>query len=96
MFVLMELVFLGIGLVGAILAWRWTRPSYAVFALLNVLLFASTSWVQSTPRYVLTIFPIFLLLAKLRPGVLSMAISAWSLICFTWLATILSFGGWAF
>ncbi|MBO9534993.1 MAG: hypothetical protein J7513_18615 [Solirubrobacteraceae bacterium] len=96
MVISMELGFMTLGLVASLLAWRYLRPSYAVWGLLNVLLFASTSWVQSTPRYVLTVFPIFLLLAKLRPGWLSMLASAWSMAAFAWLATLFALGHWAF
>ncbi|MDO9356319.1 MAG: mannosyltransferase family protein [Solirubrobacteraceae bacterium] len=93
----MELVFLAIGLIASIAAWFWTRPSYAVWAFLNVLLFASTSWVQSTPRYVLTLFPIFLLLAQLKSdGWASRLVTAASLLLFALFAGQFAVGNWGF
>jgi hypothetical protein len=97
MFVTQELLFLGVGLVATVLAFRFSRPSYAVWALLNLLLFASTSWIQSTPRYVITLFPIFLLLAQAtrRPWV-AMFATAWSFGMFVWFTTLFATGRWAF
>jgi Mannosyltransferase (PIG-V) len=97
MSVIQELLFLGIGLAAGLAALRWCRPSYAVWTLLNVLLFASTSWIQSTPRYAITLFPIFLLLASAtkRPWI-GMLLSAWSLAMLAWFTTKFALGHWAF
>lgn len=97
MFVTQELLFLGVGLVATVLAFRFSRPSYAVWALLNLLLFASTSWIQSTPRYVITLFPIFLLLAQAtRRQWVGLLVSAWSLVWLAWFTTLFATGRWAF
>lgn len=94
---LAELVFLAIGFVAAILTFRFTRASYGVWVLLNMVLFASTSWIQSTPRYVLTLFPIFLLLAMIDRQVwLSRLLSAWSLVWMAWFTALFALGRWAF
>src|SRR5439155_24849094 len=60
-----ELLFLGVGLAATVWAAARARPSYAVWSAGNLVLFASTSFIQSTPRYVLVIFPVYMLLARL-------------------------------
>lgn len=96
MLVIQELLFLSIGLTAGVLAFVWSRASYGVWAILNVLLFASTSFIQSSPRYVITIFPIFLLLAQMRSTSWRMIISAWSLTMMAWFTTLFALGRWAF
>lgn len=92
-----ELVFLAIGLVAGLAALRWTRPAYGVWVLLNVLLFASTSWIQSTPRYALSLFPIFMLLAMIDRQVwLSRLVSAWSLLLLVCFSGLFALNRWAF
>jgi hypothetical protein len=44
---------------------RWLRPSYQVFGWATLLLFLSVSYQISLPRYVLTIFPMYFVLARL-------------------------------
>lgn len=44
---------------------RWLRPSYQVFAWLGLAMFLSASFELSVPRYVLTLFPIYFVLARL-------------------------------
>ncbi len=92
-----ELLFLVGGFVAGLLAWRFTRPSYAVWVVLNVLLFASTSWIQSTPRYAITLFPIFLMLAMVsrRQGVL-LALTSGSMAMLAWFTALFALGHWAF
>lgn len=92
-----EMLFLGIGVVAGLAAMRWSRPSYGVWILLNTLLFASTSWLQSTPRYALTLFPIFLLLAQATRGQTRfLAASAVSFAMLAWFTTLFALGHWAF
>jgi hypothetical protein len=45
------------------LVFRRSRPSYAVFALLNVASLATLSWPISVPRYAFGVFPILLAMA---------------------------------
>jgi len=72
-------------------------PSYTVWMATNWLLFASQSWDLSTPRYVLAMFPIFILIARLaRSRCWNAAITSWSLL---WLAAFASqfvVGHWTF
>lgn len=60
-----QVLFLAIGVAGAIAAWLRLRPSYALWMTLNLLLFTSTSFILSVPRYSLILFPLFILGALL-------------------------------
>lgn len=60
-----ELVFVLLGLVGTIVTWATLRPSYAVWITGNWLLFVSTGFVLSVPRYTLVLFPLYIILARL-------------------------------
>jgi hypothetical protein len=91
------LLFLAIGLAGAIAAAFLLRPSYAVWIALNWLLFASLSWDISAPRYTLLMFPLFILFARLaRRRTWDVAITAWSLLWLGLFATEFVSGLWAF
>jgi len=63
-----ELRLAGIVIGGALLlaGARWLRPSYQVFGWVTLLLLMSVSFQTSMPRYLLGLFPIFLVLARLR------------------------------
>ena len=73
------------------------RPSYQVYLLLTWMLSVSTGLWISVPRYVLTMFPIFITLALYsRKNIVTFAITAISsaaLVFFTWLFAT---GLWAF
>lgn len=58
-----ELVFVAIGLFATIAGWRYLRNSYRVWMIASWLLFVSTSFILSVPRYTLTMFPLFILIA---------------------------------
>ena len=78
--------------------WRRLRPSYAVWMTLNWLLVTSTSSVMSTPRYTLSMFPIFLLFARLadeRPS-WGAAVTVWSLTFLGLFTGLFVQGQWAF
>lgn len=93
-----EMLFILIGLAATVWCWRRLRPSYAVWMTLNWLLVTSTSFIQSTPRYVLGFFPLFILTARLadeRPW-WGTVITIWSLISFTLFAAQFAQGYWAF
>jgi hypothetical protein len=68
---LTDLAFTIVGLVGAVLAWRWLRPSYALYFAAMLLVPLMTGSLVSMPRFVLVMFPMYLVLAILgrRPGV---------------------------
>ncbi len=87
MYGVMELVFVAIGLVGTIVAAFRFRPSWFAWMAGNLLLFVSTSFLLSTPRYVLTLFPLFVALAlATRRTWLLVAVSAISLAGFVYFA----------
>ena len=72
------------------------KRSYGLYMLLNFLLFTSTSFVISTPRYSLILFPIFITLGQITNKYLLALISmifSLPLIFFTILYTL---GRWAF
>lgn len=60
-----QALFLALGVAGAVAAWLRLRPSYAVWITINLLLFTSTSFVLSVPRYSLILFPLPILAALL-------------------------------
>ena len=92
-----ELVAVAIGLVGTTYAAFRFRPSWFAWMAGNLLLFVSTSWLLSTPRYVLTLFPLFVALAlAARRTWLLVAISVISLAGFVYFAGRFATGAWAF
>ncbi len=60
---LLDLLFVLLLLVLAAAAWRLTRPSYALFASLFLLMVISRGSLVSVIRYALELFPLFLVLA---------------------------------
>jgi len=97
MFGLMELLFIGIGFLSIVVGWRSLRGSYRVWLIANWLLFVSTSWLLSVPRYTLTMFPIFILFALVSKNWLAkIFITAWSILFLA--LFIISFvqGRWGF
>jgi hypothetical protein len=62
--------FLYIAFTFACTIWAWfrLRPSYAMWMTANWLLFTCTRYIVSVPRYSLTLFPIFILLARSCTG----------------------------
>jgi hypothetical protein len=81
--------------------WCWfrLRPSYAVWMTANWLLITSTKFVVSVPRYCLTLFPIFIILALFATGGRRLAapiVSAISLLLLALFAMKFAHGTWAF
>jgi len=60
-----EIFFILLALLILIAGIRKLRPSYSLFGFLTLFMITSTSFSLSTPRYALTIFPIFIALAFL-------------------------------
>jgi hypothetical protein len=72
-------------------------PSYTLWSVANWLFFASASWDLSGPRYVLVIFPIYVMFADLaRHRLPHRLITIWSLIWLGFFASRFAFGQWAF
>lgn len=59
-----EYVFIVFTLILGVLTFLKLKKSYGVYILLNLILATSTSFILSIPRYVLVLFPIYILLAK--------------------------------
>ena len=62
---LTDLTFTVIGICLAALAWRWLRPSYALYMIGMLLVPLSTGTLLSMPRFLLVMFPMYLVLAIL-------------------------------
>jgi 4-amino-4-deoxy-L-arabinose transferase-like glycosyltransferase len=97
MYGFMELLFVAIGLAGTVYAAFRFRPSWFIWMAGNLLLFVSTSFLLSMPRYALTLFPIFVALALVsaRRWVLVL-ISVVSIAGLVYFAGRFATGAWAF
>ena len=93
----MELTFIAIGLVATVHAAFRFRLSWFVWMAGNLLLFVSTSFVMSVPRYALTLFPLYVSLAVISRRSLVLAlISAASIGALIYFAGRFATGAWAF
>ena len=93
----MELLSIAIGLVATVHTALRFRPSWFAWMAGNWLLFVSTSFVMSTPRYVLTLFPMYVSLALAsRSRAALVAISAVSMAAMIYFAGRFATGWWAF
>lgn len=93
-----ELFFVVLGLCFTVWSWARLRVSYSVWMSLNWLLWTSTKFVLSVPRYTLVMFPIYILLARAtvsRPA-LRAAVMVWSLLFLALFVTRFVQGLWAF
>ena len=92
-----ELFFAALGFVCTIVSWISLRPAYATWMTGNLILFTSVNFLQSIPRYMLTMFPIFILFALLaRNRFWAGVLTAWSLLFFALFAVLFAHGEWAF
>jgi len=91
---------IAIGLITVCMIWSWfrLRPSYAVWITLNWLLINSTAYVLSVPRYTLTLFPVFVLFARVTNGrsFWFAMLTVWSLLYLALYAGRFVQGLWAF
>lgn len=93
-----ELFFVLVGLGATAWSWARLRASYAVWMTLNWLLWTSTSFVLSVPRYTLVMFPLYILLARaaLRWPVAGGLVVVWSLLFMGLFIARFVTGNWAF
>jgi hypothetical protein len=93
-----ELAFVVLGLVVVVWSWAQLRRSYAIWITLNWLLFTSTSFILSVPRYSLAMFPMFILFADLaeKSRLWNALITVCSLILLALFASRFAQGAWAF
>jgi hypothetical protein len=92
-----EFVFGVIGLICVVASWIKLRPTYAAYMTANWLMFASVTFLESMPRYTLTMFPIFILLGLAGENRFwRFAITIWSLLFLALFTSLFVRGGWAF
>jgi 4-amino-4-deoxy-L-arabinose transferase-like glycosyltransferase len=93
-----EVLFVVIGAFATIVGWRHIRNSYRVWMVANWLLFVSTSFVLSVPRYTLSLFPLFILmsLAARKYRYAGFAMCFWSVLYLALFVTQFVRGMWAF
>ena len=98
MYGIQELLYVIIGLSATIIGWRHLRNSYRVWMAANWLLFVSTSFVLSVPRYTVSLFPLFILmaLAALRSWWIKVLFIVWSILFLSLFITVFVRGRWAF
>ncbi|MGH7247577.1 MAG: mannosyltransferase family protein [Pseudomonadota bacterium] len=91
------LLFLAIGLAGTIASCVMLRPSYAAWNVVNLVLFASQTFDLSGPRYMLTLFPVFIVFAMVaRDRKWNALITFWSLLSMGLFISRFVRGLWAF
>ena len=93
-----EFAFIGFSFLCVVWCWIKLRPTYAAWMTLNWLLINSTSYVVSVPRYCLTLFPIFIIFARIaawRP-LAGQILSAICLLLLALFAMKFAHGTWAF
>lgn len=93
-----ELLFTLLGLGLTVWAWLRLRASYAVWMTCNWLLWTSTKFILSVPRYTLVLFPAYILLARLAAArkAWGALITASSLLLLALFAARFAQGLWAF
>jgi Gpi18-like mannosyltransferase len=93
-----EMLFVLIGFAATVIGWNWMRNSYRVWMIANWLMFVSTSFVLSVPRYTLTLFPLFILmaLAAKRSWSLNVLFICWSILFLGLFSIQFVKGLWAF
>lgn len=93
-----EVLFVIIGAAATVFGWRHLRNSYRVWMVANWLLFVSTSFVLSVPRYTLSLFPLFILMAMAArtSRYINFAFWMWSVLFLALFITQFVRGNWAF
>jgi hypothetical protein len=93
-----EVLFVVIGAAATVFGWRHLRNSYRVWMVANWLLFVSTSFVLSVPRYTLSLFPLFILMAMAArvSRYINFAFWTWSVLFLALFTTQFVRGNWAF
>ncbi len=92
-----ELVFTALAVVCTVWCGAKLRPSYSAWMVGNLLLFVCTSWVLSMPRFMLVMFPAFILFARLSADRFwNSVITTWSLLFLALFSGLFIQGHWAF
>jgi len=92
-----ELYFVVLAFICTVASWIRLRPLYAMWMTGNFLLFTGVTFIESAPRYALTLFPIFILFALLAANRFwNAAITVWSLLFLALFSSLFVRGWWAF
>lgn len=92
-----EAFFTMLGLLCAIVSWFRLRPVYAMWITGNWILLAFVTFIESMPRYVLTMFPIFFLFAFVGANRFwNSFITIWSLFLLALFSGLFVRGWWVF
>ena len=92
-----ELIFTGLGLICSIASWFKLRPVYATWITGNWLLLVCVTFIESMPRYALTMFPIFFLFAFVGENRFwNTVITMWSLLFLALFSSLFVRGWWVF
>ncbi len=92
-----ELIFALLTLAATVVSLRAQRLSYALWMALNWVIFVGQSFVYCVPRFALTLFPLFLLFARLARGRLWAAtLVLWSGLFLGLYTALFVLGRWAF
>lgn len=83
-------------LILTIFVYLQIRKSYAIYMLTNLVLFTSTSFILSTPRYSIILFPIFIALAKIPNKKILILISFSFIFLLIYFTLLYTQGKWAF
>ncbi len=76
--------------------WKYTNLAFFSYTLINLLLFTSTSFIASTPRYALILFPIMICLAQIKNKYFFTLLSIISIGLLIPLTIMYTTGQWAF
>lgn len=97
MVVWQEFFFALLAFVLTVISLKKLRPSYTVWMVSNWLLFTGTFFILSVPRYVLVMFPIFILFARLAKNHLwNTLLTVWSILFLALFISLFVKGGWVF
>ena len=92
-----ELFFVALGFVCAVGSWFKLRPTFAMWITGSWILLNCVRFIQSQPRYDLTLFPIFILFALLAANRFwNFVLTMWSLLFLALFATLFVRGWWSF
>ena len=92
-----EVLFTALGFVCAIASWIKLRPIYAMWMTGNWILLASVTFIESMPRYALTMFPIFFFFALIgKNRFWNAVITIWSLLSLALFSGLFVRGWWVF
>lgn len=72
------------------------RLSYGVYMLSNLILFTSTGFIMSTPRYILILFPMYIILGNIKNKFFILLISLVFIGLLVYMTNLYIIGHWAY